>query len=209
MYSRNKSKIRGPLNSVYQSQIKLNSNFSSPNLECDNILLNCLKAFIGIKLLNQYSLLISTFGTDKSLLLNELKEIKRIISSQSHKGYECLLNTDWHKELFTQTVLGRDALMWHSSSNKEFDSDLACIYQGQQYITENKLEGSKFVLLSDESGPSLLWFKNNTWDIVITFPIIAIRIFPAKNNEGINALLQSILLDKKYDLTQFYELKVN
>jgi len=199
--------VREPISGVYQKDIQLRS-INKFSVESDTVLLNTIKAYLCVQLIHQYSPLF-TPDTIRREILDELKEIKRTISSTSTEGYSVLLNSEWHLTLFRPTHNGQDQLMWHCM-HPETLSDLACIYEGEYYVTHDCLNkkiisnNPKFILISDNTGPCILWYLGGTYEIVITFPAVAIRIFKVIEGRGIHSVISNLLTDKKYDLTGYY-----
>lgn len=193
--------IPNPISSVYQKNVKLQNNSDRSLLESDPILLNSIKACLGIKLIHQYSSL-SDIITRREIV-DELKEIKRMVSSISVEGHSILLNSEWHQTLFRSTECGRDQLLW------DYVLDLTCIYEGEHYVSHEYLTEQiishkpKFILISDNNGPCILWCILCRHELIITFPIFAVRIVEPMDT-GISVVISSLLTDKKYDLTGYY-----
>lgn len=193
--------IREPIRSVYQKDVTLQeSNNMIIDDDDDDVLLNSIKCYTLIKLIN-YNLLLLNDN-----ILNELRDIKRIVSIISVEYYKILLNSEWHKKLFRNIDCSKDELLWHLNG---IDSDLICIYEGKfiinMEILNNKLLNKpNYILLSDRSGPCILWCLLLNSEIVITFPILAIKIFKINDYNGKIMVINNVLYDREYDITCYY-----
>lgn len=198
---------RDPID-VYKRSI-LNTTNNSIDLSSDELLQRTLKAASCIKLLHEQLPLLQTM-TSREEIFDVLKQVKRFISGSAYEGHTRLLNSLWHKILFQPIeIKNKDSLVWQLMENKY----IKCIYDGEKFLSRDLLISyltiypKLFCILVSESntnGPCSLFCKiNDTTYLVITFPMVAIRLFDNQEH-AITVFLQSLLLDKSYNLTGYY-----
>lgn len=200
---------RDPID-VYKTDTLSTSFKGGIDLNSDELLQRTLKGAVCIKLIyDQLPLLQIT--NNREDIFSVLKQVKRFTNSYAYSGHTKLLNSMWHKTLFQQVqIKNKDSLVWQLINNSDL---LHCIYDGEWYVSRELIVSyltsypKLFCVLiseSNTSGPCTLFCKiNDCVYLVITFPIVAIRLFD-NQDDAIMVFLQSLLLDKSYNVTGYY-----
>ena len=193
---------------VYKTDT-LSSDISLLDLNSDELLQHTLKAVICIKLIHEQLPLLCTM-TSRIEILEIMKQIKRLTNSNAYEGHTLLLNSNFHKQIFQYSkIKNKDSIIWHIINQ---DNNINCIYDGDKYISRDLLidylsDLRLFCILvshSNTAGPSTIILRLNINKyLVITFPIVAIRLFDNEDH-AITAFLQTLLLDQSYNLTVYY-----